>query len=57
MTRNTILRKDGTVSPYFWVAEEVSEPATKTVYKQTEAGVKRMTGVHFDATTQRIVKH
>jgi hypothetical protein len=57
MTRNTIFKKDGTASPYFWTEADTSAPAEKTVYKQTETGVKRMTGVHFDSNTKRIVKH
>jgi hypothetical protein len=57
MTKITILRKDGTASPYFWMDADKKAPAEKTVYKQTPEGIKRMTGVHFDSTKNRIVKH
>jgi hypothetical protein len=58
MSKIKIARKDGSPSPYFWSETDGSEPATKTVYKATDTGeVKRMTGVHFDATANRIVKH
>jgi hypothetical protein len=56
MTRNRIVRKDGTTSRYFWTDADKAAPE-KTVYKETAEGVKRMKGVHFDATTNRIVKH
>jgi hypothetical protein len=57
MTKQTILRKDGTPSPYFWVEQDRSEPTRKTVYKDAAAGIKRMTGVHFDSVAGRIQKH
>jgi hypothetical protein len=56
MARNRILRKDGTTTRYFWTDADNAAPE-KTVYKETTEGVKRMKGVHFDATTNRIVKH
>jgi hypothetical protein len=57
MTKQTILRKDGTPSPYFWVEQDRSEPTRKTVYKDAADGIKRMTGVHFDSVAGRIQKH
>lgn len=57
MSRIRITKKDGTPTPYFWSSKETSETSVRTVYKQTDQGVKRMKGVHFDATTKRIVKH
>jgi hypothetical protein len=57
MARINIPRKDGTPSHYFWSDSDNVERTEKTVYKQTEGGVKRMKGVHFDATSNRIVKH
>jgi hypothetical protein len=57
MARFRITKKDGTPSVYFWTNKDGTEPAKKTVYKQTDDGVKRMKGVHFDATKKRIVKH
>jgi hypothetical protein len=57
MVRKMIVRKDGTASRYFWLDADDAAPARKTVYKQTADGVKRMRGVHYDATRNRIVKH
>lgn len=57
MSRIRITKKDGTPTQYFWSSKETGEASVRTVYKQTEQGVKRMKGVHFDAKTKRIVKH
>jgi hypothetical protein len=57
MSRNRIVRKDGTATRYFWLESDVAAKEQKTVYKQTTDGVKRMKGVHFDATNNRMVKH
>ena len=57
MARIRIKKKDGSVTQYFWSDSDKSEPTAKTVYKQTHEGVKRMRGVHFDTTSNRIVKH
>jgi len=57
MNRIQIVKKDGTTTPYFWVENDGTEQTRKTVYKQAEDGVKRMTGVHFDAVAGRIQKH
>jgi hypothetical protein len=56
MARIQIRKKDGTATPYFWSDADKTAQTEKTVYKATSAGVKRMTGVHFDAIAQRIVK-
>jgi hypothetical protein len=56
MARFKISKKDGTPSPYFWSDKDGTERTQKRVYKQTEDGVKRMKGVTFNATTNRIRK-
>jgi hypothetical protein len=57
MTKVTIHKKDGTPSTYFWVDEDGTEATRKTVYKEAPDGIKRMTGVHFDAVAKKIHKH
>jgi hypothetical protein len=57
MARITINKRNGTATPYFWTEAEAEPPTQKTVYKQTSDGVKRMKGVHFDVTTNQMVKH
>jgi hypothetical protein len=57
MAKVKITRKDGSPSPYFWSDEDGTEEKRKTVYKQTDEGVKRMKGVHFDAVANRLRKH
>ena len=57
MARIKIVKKDGTPTPYFWSDKDAAEKSNKTVYKQTTDGVKRMIGVHFNATTKRIEKN
>lgn len=57
MARVKISKKDGTSTPYFWSDSDDGDRSHKTVYKQTSDGVKRMTGVHFDAVTNRMHKH
>jgi hypothetical protein len=57
MARITITRKNGTTTQYFWSDTDSTPSSEKTVYKQTAEGVKRMRGVHFDASANRIVKH
>jgi len=51
-----IFKKDGTPTQYFWADKEGADRTNQTVYKQTDEGVKRMTGVHFDVTKNRMVK-
>ena len=56
MAKIMIVKSNGTKTPYFWNDRD-ADHTRLTVYKKTEAGIKRMTGVHFDATTNRIHKH
>jgi hypothetical protein len=52
-----IFRKDGSPTSYFWSDKDGTDRTRQTVYKQTDTGVKRMRGVHFDAVEKRIHKH
>jgi hypothetical protein len=54
MARITIVRKNGTPSPYFWSDEDGSAPTRKRVYRETSDGVKRMRGVRFDSVKKRM---
>ena len=56
MARITITKKNGTPTPYFWIDRD-SDRKFLTVYKRTADGIKKMKGVHFDATENRIHKH
>ncbi len=56
MAKIKIHKKDGSAGPYFWSEDDGSERNHKTVYKQTSSGVKRMTGVYFDAVENRLHK-
>lgn len=51
-----ILKKDGTPTKYFW-SDRDTDRTHLTVYKQTTDGIKRMTGVHFDAVKNQLQKH
>jgi hypothetical protein len=53
MARIKIFKKDGSATPYFWLEKE-KETRTKTVYKQTPEGVRRMKGVRFNPTTNQM---
>ena len=53
MARVKIFKKDGTATPYFWLEKE-RETRTKTVYKETPDGVKRMKGVRFHPQTNQM---
>ena len=53
MARVKITKKDGTETPFFWL-EKDQESRTKTVYKETPTGVKRMKGVRFDPTKNQM---
>lgn len=55
MARHPITNKHG-VTEYFWTDEHATEPQRFTVFRQTETGIKKMTGVHFDAQAGKIVK-
>ena len=56
MARNRIFKKDGSPTPYFWSDKDPAAPTEKTVFKETESGVKRMRGVQFTAATKRLKK-
>jgi hypothetical protein len=57
MARIQICKKNGKPTDYFWSDTDGTDRTQQTVYKQTNDGVKRMTGVHFDAVTNQIQKH
>lgn len=52
-----IFTKNGAPTPFFWSDRDGGPKSNQTLYKQTEDGVKRMTGVHFDAVKNVVVKH
>jgi hypothetical protein len=54
MARIRIFKSDGTETPYFWLEKE-KDSRTKTVYKETPGGIKRMKGVRFNPTTNRML--
>lgn len=56
MARVKIFKKDGSESPYFWSDRDSGDRTAKTVFKRTTDGIKRMTGVRFNAITKRIKK-
>lgn len=56
MAKVKIFKKSGASTPYFWSDEDGTDRTRQTVYKQTEDGVKRMRGVHFDSVTNRMNK-
>ena len=56
MKKKPILKKSGALSPFFYDEADKADPTRHTVYKQTEAGVKRMKGVTFDAGTNQVNK-
>jgi hypothetical protein len=56
MARTRILKKDGSPTPFFWSDKDGNTATHRTVYKQTDSGIKRMRGVHFNVTTKKIVK-
>ena len=51
-----IFKKDGSPTPFFWSDKDGADKTHQTVYKQTETGVKRMTGVHYDVHRNEFVK-
>ena len=56
MAKVKILKQDGTPTQYFW-SDRDSDRTHLTVYKKTKDGIKRMTGVHFDALANQFHKH
>ena len=56
MAKITITKKDGSPTPYFW-SDRHSDRKHLTIYKKTKDGIKRITGAHFDAVANQVVKH
>jgi hypothetical protein len=56
MAKIKIFKKDGSPSQYFWSDVDEEDPGSKTVYKLTADGVKRMRGVRFNPKTNRMRK-
>lgn len=54
MARIKIFKKDGTPTSYFWSDKKGAGKALQTVYKQTAKGIKRMRGVQFEPSTNRM---
>ena len=54
MARTQILKKDGTPTQYFWSDRDGKELTHKLVFKETEKGLTRMKGVHFDALRMKL---
>ena len=55
MARHPI-NKHGKPTEYFWTDKHADNPERATVFRQTDSGVKKMTGVHFDSKSGKIVK-
>jgi hypothetical protein len=56
MARHPILNKHGKPTEYFWTDKHALDPERATVFRKTESGVKKMTGVHFDSKSGKIIK-
>ena len=56
MARHPITNKHGKPTDYFWSDKHAADPERATVFRQTTDGVKKITGVHFDSKTGKIVK-
>ena len=56
MAKIKIFKKDGTPTSYFWSDKHSSDRNDLTVFKETKDGVKRMTGVRFNAVKNRMEK-
>jgi hypothetical protein len=56
MAKIKIFKKDGSPTPYYWSDKDNPDRANLTVFKKTVEGIKRMTGVHFDANKNKFVK-
>ena len=56
MAKVRIVKRDGTPTPYFWSNKHTCDRNFLTVYKETTDGVKRIKGVHYDATKNRMIK-
>ncbi len=56
MARHKISKRDGTATQYFWSDRDGTDEKRKSVYRQADDGVKRMRGVRYDSTANRIRK-
>jgi hypothetical protein len=56
MARHPISDKHGKPTDYFWSDKHANDPEKALVFRQTEAGVKKMNGVHFDTKSGKMVK-
>ncbi|MGH7539719.1 MAG: hypothetical protein ACRELC_01850 [Gemmatimonadota bacterium] len=56
MARHRIVDGDGKPTKFFWSDKHGTDRKHRTVFKQTDDGVKRMRGVHFDADRKKLCK-
>jgi hypothetical protein len=56
MARHPITNKHGKPTEYFWTDKHADDPQRVPVFRQTDGGIKKMTGVHFDSKAGKIVK-
>lgn len=56
MARHPINNKHGNPTEYFWTDKHADNPEKVTVFRQTESGIKKMTGVHYDSKAGKIIK-
>jgi hypothetical protein len=56
MARHPISNKHGKPTEYFWSDKHAVDPERAIVFRQTEAGIKKVTGVHYDSKNGKIVK-
>ena len=56
MARHRIHDDNGKPTDYFWSDKYASDPERALVFRQTEAGIKKMTGVHFDSKNGKLVR-
>lgn len=55
MVRVAIVKRDGTATPYFWLAGEADRTNVR-VYKETPEGLKRMKSVRFDVVARKFFR-
>ena len=56
MARHPITNKNGKQTDYFWSDKHAADPERVTVFRQTESGIKKITGVHYDSKNGKIIK-
>jgi hypothetical protein len=56
MTRHVIYNPAGQPTKYFWTDEHGKDAQHRVVFKEGPDGLKKMTGVHFDAIAKKIRK-